>query len=78
MNTVPVETLDAYRDHGVPEVRIEREVPAASAILQSLGELGIDLDALTRQLEAEGVEKFNQPFDKLLSALALRSPQGRG
>jgi transaldolase len=78
VNTVPVETLDAYRDHGVPEVRIEREVQAARGILQSLAELGIDLDALTRQLEDEGVEKFNQPFDKLLSALARRSPQGRG
>jgi transaldolase len=33
---------------------------------------------VTQQLEDEGVEKFNQPFDKLLSALALRLPQGKG
>jgi hypothetical protein len=28
-----------------------------------------------RQLEDEGVEKFNQPFDKLMETLAQRSPQ---
>ena len=29
---------------------------------------------MTRQLEDEGVEKFNKPFDKLMETLAQRSP----
>jgi transaldolase len=73
VNTVPVETLDAFRDHGVPQATLDHDVAAASGILGQLGALGIDLDALTQQLEDEGVEKFNQPFDKLMAALAERS-----
>jgi transaldolase len=73
VNTVPVETLDAFRDHGIPQATLDRDIDTASAILGQLGALGIDLDALTQQLEDEGVEKFNQPFDKLMAALAERS-----
>jgi hypothetical protein len=31
--------------------------------------VGIDLDAVTQQLEDEGVQKFIKPFDLLLSTL---------
>ncbi|MCA1808609.1 MAG: transaldolase [Kiritimatiellia bacterium] len=75
VNTVPVETLDAYRDHGQPKTRLEDEIEAARATLARLPELGINLDAITQQLEDEGVEKFNQPFDKLMETLAQRSPR---
>jgi hypothetical protein len=37
--------------------------------LQRLPELGIDLNRVTRQLEDEGVEKFIQPYDKLMRSL---------
>jgi transaldolase/transaldolase/glucose-6-phosphate isomerase len=37
--------------------------------------LGISLDNVTQQLEDEGVEKFIQPFDKMLEALAQRVPR---
>ena len=69
INTVPVETLNAYRDHGVPQARLEHEVEHAAGILERLAELGIGIDAVTQQLEDEGVEKFNEPFDKLMKAL---------
>ena len=70
VNTVPVETLDAYRDHGNPKVRLEQDVQRAGWVLQQLSELGIGIDKLTQQLEDQGVEKFNQPFDKLMETLA--------
>lgn len=70
VNTLPVETFHAYRDHGQPEVRIEDGLEHAKWVLQQLPKLGIDLDRVTQQLEDQGVEKFNQPFDKLLSAIA--------
>jgi transaldolase/transaldolase/glucose-6-phosphate isomerase len=41
--------------------------------LQSLQELGIDIDKVTQQLEDEGIGKFNEPFDKLMEALAKKS-----
>ncbi len=75
VNTAPVETLDAYRDHGDPQARLENEVAEAAQVLKRLPELGISLDKVTQQLEDEGVTKFNQPFDKLMEALAQRSPQ---
>ncbi len=69
INTLPVETIDAYRDHGHPAVRIDRDVAGADLVLRKLAAVGIDLDDVTRRLEEEGVEKFNQPFDKLLDTL---------
>ena len=70
VNTVPVETLDAYRDHGDPKARLEQDVERAGWVLERLSELGINIDKLTQQLEDEGVEKFNKPFDKLIETLA--------
>jgi transaldolase len=75
VNTAPLETLDAYRDHGEPKARLEQDVKEARWVLERLPELGISIDDVTRQLEDEGVEKFNQPFDKLMETLAQRSPR---
>ena len=78
VNTVPVETLDAYRDHGDPKARIEDDVEEASLLLARLPQLGISIDDVARQLEKEGIEKFTAPFDKLLATLSktARSSQG--
>ncbi len=75
VNTAPLETLDAYRDHGVPKARLEQDVEEARRVLERLPELGISIDKVTQQLEDEGVEKFNKPFDKLMEALAKTSPR---
>ena len=72
INTMPLETLTRYRDHGRPAARLEQEVPSARRVLDELREVGIDLAAVTQELEAEGVQKFNQPFDKLLQTLAQK------
>lgn len=69
VDTAPVETLDAYRDHGEPKARIELNVEQADWVLQRLPELGINIDKVTRQLEDEGVEKFKHPFDELMETL---------
>jgi transaldolase len=75
VNTAPLETLDAYRDHGEPKYRLEQDVEEAHWVLERLLELGISIDNVTQQLEDEGVEKFNKPFDKLMETLAQRSPR---
>ena len=72
MNTVPVETLDAYRDHGNPKARLEHDVERAGWVLARLSDLGMNIDKVTQQLEDEGVEKFNKPFDNLMEALKER------
>jgi transaldolase len=73
VNTVPLETLNAYRDHGEPKNRLEHDVKEAHWLLEQLPELGISIDNVTRQLEEEGVEKFIKPFDKLMETVAQRS-----
>ena len=75
VNTIPVETLDAYRDHGDPQARLEQDVQRAGWVLERLSELGIRIDKVTQQLEDEGVEKFKKPFDKLMETLATTSPR---
>ena len=75
VNTAPLETLDAYRDHGEPKARLEQDVKDARSVLERLPELGIRIDDVTRQLEDEGVEKFDKPFDKLMETLRQRSPR---
>lgn len=69
INTLPIETLDAYRDHGKPTSSLEEGTQEAYQVLDRLPEAGIDLDSVTQQLEEEGVEKFIKAFDKLMAAL---------
>jgi transaldolase len=69
INTLPVETLDAYRSHGEPADRIGQDVVKARWMLDKLPELGISLADVARQLENEGVKKFNTSFDNLLDTL---------
>ncbi len=69
VNTIPLETLNAYRDHGDPAPRLEEGVDKARKVLELLREVGIDLGQVTQNLEDEGVEKFIKPFDLLISAL---------
>jgi transaldolase len=73
VDTATLETLDAYRDHGDPKSRLEQDVNEARRVLERLPELGLRIGDLTRQLEDEGVEKFDRPFDKLMQTLAQRS-----
>jgi transaldolase/glucose-6-phosphate isomerase len=69
VNTVPMETLNAYRDHGDPKPRLEEDPDEARRVMEQLPALDIDIDRVTRQLEDEGVEKFNQPYDRLMKSL---------
>jgi transaldolase len=73
VNTTPLETLNAYRDHGKPQARLEQDIKEARWVLLRLPEPDISLDQVTQQLEDEGVEKFNQPFDKLMETLRQRT-----
>jgi transaldolase len=69
VNTVPLETLKAYQDHGQPASRLEEGLTETRKILSDLDSLGINLDEITHNLEVEGVDKFNKPFAKLMEAL---------
>jgi transaldolase len=70
INTLPMETLRAYRDHGKPAISLGSGVARAERVLKSLSDLGINLDQVTQSLEDEGVEKFVKPYDLLLTRLS--------
>ena len=75
VNTVPLETIDAYRDHGDPKSRLEQNVEEARWVMARLPELGVNIDKVTGQLEDEGVKKFDEPFDKLIETLTKKSSE---
>lgn len=74
VNTLPLETLQAFLDHGeVVADTVLAEVDESRAQLQKLESLGISFAAVTRQLLDEGIAKFVQPYDTLLRSLAERA-----
>ena len=73
VNTVPPKTMDAFRDHGVVENRLEQNLAQAQNTLDQLADLGIDLGQITTQLEADGVLSFSEAFDRLLTAIDTES-----
>jgi transaldolase len=75
VTTLPVVTLNAYRDHGHPQLRLEQDLDVAHSTVQGLRELGIDLETVSQQLERQGVQKFIEPFDALHRTLEQRAHQ---
>jgi transaldolase len=69
VNTLPPETLKAFVDHGRPSETLTRDLADAQAQVRQLAELGIDLEAVTRRLQEEGVEAFAKPFQALLDSI---------
>jgi transaldolase len=72
VDTAPMATFTAYRDHGVPKARLENNLADTVHLFELLPTLGIDIDSVTQQLEDEGVKTFNQPFDQLMETLSKR------
>jgi transaldolase len=69
VNTMPDETLDAFRDHGRAGVTVEENLIEEATVEERLSRLGLSLERATRELVEEGIVKFVQPFDALLAAL---------
>jgi len=73
VNTMPNETIAAFADHGrVVKDAVESGVDEARQVLADLKRLGIDPERVTDQLLREGVQKFIDPFDKLMGTLAAK------
>ncbi|MEO8961841.1 MAG: transaldolase [Ginsengibacter sp.] len=69
INTLPMETIDAFRDHGNAQDHLENNLMKATQELQQLEDNGINIDEITQQLEEEGVQKFNKAYGSLLKAI---------
>ena len=73
VNTLPPKTMDSFRDHGIVEPRLLNGLSSSEALLNSLHPLNIDLAAITKDLEAEGIAGFAEAFERLLSAITEKS-----
>ena len=69
VDTVPLETIEAFRDHGVAANTLEQGLDTATEILNKVKAAGINMDEVTQTLEDEGIDKFNKPFEKLLKSI---------
>jgi transaldolase len=65
VNTMPHQTIEAYRRLGRPEARLERHMADCADAREGFERMGIDLEEVAETLEREGVRKFVEPFDKL-------------
>jgi transaldolase len=75
VNTMPLETIEAFKDHG--EVRGDTAlegVGEAEQLLEDLRAAGVDYDDVVETLEEEGVRKFTDSFDELIDG--IRSKRG--
>lgn len=79
VNTLPDETIDALADHGkLQKDAIENGANEASNIFADLKRIGIDIDFVTKQLENDGVKKFIEPYDQLMTSLAEKTAKSFG
>lgn len=73
VNTMPDATLAAFDDHGTLARTVDADPAAAHDTLDRLRSVGVDLDDVTAQLEAEGVASFSKSFDELLGSLDAKA-----
>jgi transaldolase len=70
---MPEDTIHAFAGHGRPALTLTRDVEAARSLMARLADAGLDVGALTRDLQAEGVDKFIQSYENALKAIKDRS-----
>lgn len=72
VDTMPLTTIEHFRDHGRVRHSIEDNLPQAKAELAALEEVGIHYDQVTRQLQEEGVRKFADSFHTLFQGITSK------
>jgi transaldolase len=73
VNTMPLETIEAFQEHG--EIRgdtVLEGLDEAKALIGQLAEVGVDYDDVTDTLEAEGVQKFADSFDQIVESIRAK------
>jgi transaldolase len=69
INTIPLATLNAFRDHGRVQPTLEAGAQDAEQVLARLAKLGVDLGAITERLLADGIIAFTHSLNELLASL---------
>ncbi len=69
VNTMPMETLDAFRNHGKIRLTLQEGVEKTEQTLANLKRVGVNLDDVTEQLQRDGVKAFADSFSELFTTL---------
>ena len=72
INTIPLDTLEAFRDHGAARLTLEEGLEEARRDLESLSRLGIDLKEVGQELQDEGVKAFTRSHDNLIASIEAK------
>jgi transaldolase len=75
VNTMPLETIEAFQDHGTLADTLEQDVDGARMLLDDLARVGVDYESVTDTLEMEGVQKFADSFQELLDGIKAKVSQ---
>jgi transaldolase len=78
VNTMPRPTIAAFLDHGTVARTIDNNLSGAYKTMEDLAAAGIDIDAVTTQLEDEGIASFAKSYDSLLAGVAAKRSQLAG
>ena len=73
VDTMPPQTIVAFQDHGEVKVTADQDIPGQVEIMDRLKAAGIDMDAVTKQLEVDGVASFTDSYNKLLDATKAKA-----
>ncbi|HEV8575140.1 MAG TPA: transaldolase [Dehalococcoidia bacterium] len=69
INTMPQNTLDAFRDHGVLASTLEQDVDEAFATIRRIENAGTSFRAVTDELQVDGVRLFADSFNKAKASI---------
>ncbi len=69
VNTLPPNTISAFRDHGTVAATLEDNIDDARETMSQLAEVGVRMDKVVQQLQGDGVESFANDFRRLLEAV---------
>ena len=72
VTTLPLEALNAFRDHGAPRLTLEEGIVEAQETLSLLPRAGVDMEKVSQILEAEGVAKFTDAYLRIIATLDKR------
>jgi transaldolase len=73
VNTMPPQTIDAFRDHGVVKRTVDVDVDQARQTIATLEQHGITMRDVTDKLLVDGVASFQKSFDTLLAGLQKKT-----
>jgi transaldolase len=73
VNTMPPQTVDAFRDHGNVERTVDKDVDDAQATIDELAKQGISIDDVTAKLLVDGIASFQKSYDSLIAGLQAKT-----